>query len=470
VHIKGTNVDYAGFFAAAPQLLMSQPAWEALSNSSDGTDLAVEISKLVGGQKYGPLTQTWRVATGKLHGTIYYNTYDSLLAGGTGAMMRIKGTSTAPEVLIGNCTVCHSISADGSTAAAANHQSPTYPGGIFDLSGGNLNPPNTFASAELAAFAALFPKNGDVFVVNGAPGPSYPPNTPGTSGTWTSSLLTKTGMPVPASGIEGYYAMTPVFSPDGTMLAFTDRDATNTALSKLALMKYDAATQKFSDYQVLATPPAGRHYSWPAFTPDGKFVVFQDGTGEDLATWGSNTAKLGVVDVATQTVNMLGSLNGDGYMPQGARDENLNYEPTIAPVASGGYFWVMFTSRRTYGNRLLGTRDQTKRLWVAAFDVNAAANTDATHPAFYISGQELDSGNSRGFWALDPCKPTGQGCESGDECCEGFCNPDPSNPGTLVCSPPGECADEFESCTTAADCCDPSLQCIGGKCTQLPPS
>ena len=27
------------------------------------------------------------------------------------------------------------------------------------------------------------------------------------------------------------------------------------------------------------------------------------------------------------------------------------------------------------------------------------------------------SGNSRGFWALDPCKMDGNDCESGDECC-----------------------------------------------------
>jgi WD40-like Beta Propeller Repeat len=57
-------------------------------------------------------------------------------------------------------------------------------------------------------------------------------------------------------------------------------------------MKYDAATQKFTDYEVLATPPAGRHYAWPAFTPDGKWVVYQDGVGDDLATWSTNTGKI----------------------------------------------------------------------------------------------------------------------------------------------------------------------------------
>ncbi len=33
-------------------------------------------------------------------------------------------------------------------------------------------------------------------------------------------------------------------------------------------------------------------------------------------------------------------------------DTTLNYEPTVLPVVSGGYAWVVFTSRRLYGNQL----------------------------------------------------------------------------------------------------------------------
>ena len=31
-------------------------------------------------------------------------------------------------------------------------------------------------------------------------------------------------------------------------------------------------------------------------------------------------------------------------------DVDLNYEPTVNPVATGGYAWVVFTSRRMYGS------------------------------------------------------------------------------------------------------------------------
>ena len=460
---------YEGFFPASPQVAMSQGAWDALGSCSTGGVAAVEVSKLLNGQKYGPINRTMRIARGKLPGVIYYNTYDSALAGSTGAMMRIKGNSATPEVLLGNCTVCHSVSADGSTAAAANHAGP---GGTFDLSSGNLNPPIVWQDAERAAFPALYPLNGEVLVINGAPGGFWPPNTPGTSGTWTSELRTKGGMVIPASGIEGKYAQTPVFSHDGTMLAFTDRPAGG-GPSVLGLFNYDAATQKFSNYQVLGTPAAGHHYSWPAFTPDNKLVVVQDGMGDDLATWNSNTGRLRAIDVATKTVFDLARLNGDGYMPAGARDENLNYEPTMPPIASGGYFWVMFTTRRTYGNRLTGSRNETKRLWVAAIDVNAQPGSDPSHPAFYIAGQEITSGNSRGFWTLDACRGVGMGCESGDQCCDGFCNPSEDDPGVFVCGQPdGSCSSENESCASSADCCaipGTPLECIGGKCSLSAP-
>lgn len=468
VHIVSPQYEYEGWFNANPsttQLQMSQDAWDALTNSAAGKSVDVQVSKIANGQKVGPIFRSWILANGSLHGTIYYNTYDSPLAQSTGAMMRIKGNSPTPEVLVGNCTVCHSISSDGSTAAAANHSGP---GGIFDLS---TNPPTiVWQDSERAAFAALYPKNGEVFVVNGAPGGSWPPNTPGTSGTWASELRTKSGMVIPNSGIESYYAQSPVFSHDGTMLAFTDRKNTPGYPSTLALLHYDEVSQKFSNYEVLGTPPAGYHFAWPAFTPDGKYVLYQHGKGDDLATWSGNTGKIYAVDVATKQITYLMNLNGDGYVPQGARDMDKDYEPTIAPIASGGYFWVMFTSRRTYGNKLTGDQSQTKRLWVSALDPNAPPGQDFSHPAFYIAGQELTSGNSRGFWALDPCKKDGDGCATGDECCTGFCNAK-GDPPQYLCGPPdGTCSKEFESCQTKSDCCDPSLDCIGGKCSQLPPN
>jgi hypothetical protein len=461
LHLTMPGCEYEGFFTPLPQIAMTQGAWDAIGSCSNGADIDVEIAKLEGGQKY-VMNQTWRIAQGKMKGVVYYNTYDSPLAGQNGATMRIDGTSSTPVVWSGNCTVCHSVSADGSTGAAANHSGP---GGIFDFTTNMPNPPLVYTTAELAAFAGLYP-DGSVFVVQGAPGGSWPPNTPGTGGPWASELRDKFGNIIGASGIEGIYAQTPAFAHDGTKLAFCNRPIGG-GPSQLKIFDYDPVMHKFTNQQVLATPPGGRHYSWPTFTPDSGFVIFQDGVGDDLATWGSNTGKIYMVNTATQVVTPLTTLNGDGYMPQGARDENVNYEPTMLPASSGGYYWVMFTSRRTYGNRLTGGVYETKRLWVAAIDANPMDGVDPSHPAFYVGGQELNSGNSRGFWVLDQCKPTNEPCVDASDCCEGTCN-------NGICGEAdGECKHQEDTCGDDGECCA-GLVCIGvegmKRCDVVPPT
>jgi len=162
-------------------------------------------------------------------------------------------------------------------------------------------------------------------------------------------------------------------------------------------------------------------------------------------------------------------------------DTTLDYEPTVLPLVSGGYAWVVFTSRRAYGNALQSvpwrswppdydTTDlgqaPTKKLWVAAIDLNAPPGADPSHPAFYLPAQEILAGNSRGFWVLDPCKADGQSCETGDQCCNGFC--EPGDGGALTCGTPpsGSCSAPQEKCATSADCCDTTNQCINGFCAQ----
>jgi hypothetical protein len=172
-----------------------------------------------------------------------------------------------------------------------------------------------------------------------------------------------------------------------------------------------------------------------------------------------------------------GFVNGASYLPTSTThpdDTALDYEPTVNPIPSGGYYWVVFTSRRMYGNIAAGdpydngngTYPIPKKLWVAAIDINAKPGVDPSHPAFYLPGQELDAGNMRGFWVVDPCKPNGQSCLTGDECCNGFCR-QPADGGALVCTdqPPG-CSNEFEKCTSDADCCGQSqgYKCINGHC------
>jgi hypothetical protein len=314
----------------------------------------------------------------------------------------------------------------------------------------------------------------------------------------STTVLPATGLPA------GLQATLPAFSADGQHVTYIFWGGTGADQKSVAMMDFavdggadgGAVSYVFSNAQVLATPDAGAG-SWPSFLPLNNGVVYEDElTASPYGfTWGGSLANLWWVDVATHTAAPLNNLNGVGYVPAGPAgsghedDTTLNYEPTVNPLVSGGYAWVVFTSRRMYGNvatinptysdprsyPLLTNPDggapwiTPKKLWVAAIDLSADAGTDPSHPAFYLPGQELYAGNSRGFWSLEPCRPDGQSCTSGDQCCGGYC--EAAFDGGLACTttkPP--CAGLGDRCSVSGDCCGASSEgvvCVNGYCANL---
>lgn len=120
------------------------------------------------------------------------------------------------------------------------------------------------------------------------------------------------------------------------------------------------------------------------------------------------------------------------------------------------YFWAFFDTRRNFGN--LGLQHQ---LWGFALDIQPAGRyvADPSHPPFYLPGQMFGVPNDRAFAALDACRPDGEACTSGLDCCPGACNP------SGICAPPTrECADTDERCELSADCCHSENYCINGFC------
>jgi hypothetical protein len=279
----------------------------------------------------------------------------------------------------------------------------------------------------------------------------------------------------------------PAFSPDGRKVAFTLFEGDSTPAvgpadgRKLVAMDFDLATRRFSNPVRLwqSTNPEQRP-AFVTFLPSSDGVIFQrrfqGNWDEPLSTWQGARGDLWWVDLATQTATPLDNLNGKGYLPElpngHGEDELLNYEPSVSPVASGGYAWIVFMSRRAYGN--VATRGPwesdprnydirqdytTKKLWMAAIDLNPRPGEDPSHPAFYIPGQEIQGVNSRPFFALDPCVTDRGTCSTGIDCCSGFCRDG-------YCQPPpvNECSKIDERCETTSDCCDSRAECIGGFC------
>jgi WD40-like Beta Propeller Repeat len=508
---------YDGYFAKTATPFTHHPipqaAWKQMLLSNGGEDVTVTLTFAKGGVAYGPITEKWKVASAPLKGIVYYNSYGTRLAknyggavGGDGmfgaATLAIRGNSTDPALVAGssgsadNCRVCHSVAANGSKLITQRNVGGQRKFSTYDLKTGAetiMSPENT-QNANYA-WPAIYP-DGTMFLGDSSSGDgsSNQPNklydVPSGAGPVTPAAVATTGWP------GNFRAAYPAFSPDGKHLAFTMfANATGADQKTLAYMTFDNVTKAFGPLTQLLTPAGGHAALFPSFLPTNDGVVFHvetryngrdyggtrsDGDSGPQANVGTR-AELWWMDLKTKTATRLDVLNGKGYLPVNAAtqhddDATLNYEPTVNPVPSGGYAWVVFTSRRLYGNIAtinphwsdprnfdLNTTPTPKKLWVAAIDLNAPPGTDPSHPAFYLPAQELLAGNSRGYWVVDPCKSDGNTCETGDECCGGFCRP---GDGGLVCTAQAPtCAQEFEKCSVDADCCNSAAyKCINGRC------
>ncbi|MFO0742749.1 MAG: hypothetical protein U0270_43145 [Labilithrix sp.] len=532
IKLSETNFEYEGVFASnSPtdnfkNYQIPQAAWKQLLQSNGGEEVSVSITLATADKAFGPLTMKWKVASAPLKGIVYYNSYGTKLAKNYdgalpdvpgqgkgrfgGATLGVRGGSTEPVLVAGStgdsskCRVCHSVAANGSLLITQQKEAGDRKFSTYDLKQAYPNgetPMLPEGASASYAWSAIYP-DGSMFLNDSS---SAAGSTDSGSFLWktvsgtapaTPEKVTTTGWP---SGLRAAY---PAFSPDGKALAFTmftGAPAGKHNEKTLGYLPFDKTTSTWGPMKTLFDSDTMAAL-YPAFLPTNDAVVFElevEANGRDYGGTRGKGDSGGNADIGargqlywTQTTvdgtpiaTELARLNGTGYLPEGpnghtkAVEPTLNYEPTVNPVPSGGYAWVVFTSRRMYGNVAtinpwhsdpryhdISVDPTPKKLWVAAIDLNAAPGTDPSHPAFYLPAQELLAGNSRGYWVVDPCKSDGNSCESGDECCGGYCRPNGEN--KLVCSNVvPKCAQEFESCKTSSDCCNnPNYLCINNRC------
>ncbi|HEY6459499.1 MAG TPA: hypothetical protein VIY73_05085, partial [Polyangiaceae bacterium] len=399
VHVSFSTLDYEGFYGASSPGQVTIPAqlWTTISQTASGTDaVKVQLTKISGGQVTGPITETWTIAQGTLKGSLYYESRYSTPTD-NGATMRIRPGAAQPDVLLGNCNVCHYVSADGSTIVAALDTGTPITSGAYDLTNDagalSLKPDETYT------FGALYKDGSFLMSCANASIPGI-----GNDGPIVSHLYdTKTGAQIPAPGWDGVITngAMPTFAPDGKHIVFNHFDTGQG--HTLGLMGFDVTSHTFSGLSDVVTDP--NHFlGWPAFTPDSEWIVFDADNRSDFATWGAASAGSGVdaksdlqiAHVPSATTASLDALNGvrsgQYYLPFGETAEgHMNYDATVLPVAVGGYYWVVFTSRREYGNTLnnpdpyyhtanntAGALPWRKKLWVAALDIDSPEHPSAS--------------------------------------------------------------------------------------------
>ncbi len=458
----------------------SAAVWNKLLESNPGKTVAVTLYRLAGGAAgtayVGP-KQTWTLSTANLKGTVYYWRVENKDKGDIVKMP----FGQAPQPFLqsgGDCTGCHAVSRNGTVVAAA--KSAMGYAGAFDTAGTNL-----FSTSVQSGYRAVSPDGNVIAWIPALGSNNY-------LGEPVELADAKTGQKISPSGMESFgLTSTPEFAPDGKALAFSVRtpphDQTQHNIfnrSDLAIADFDPVTRQASNMKTLIATTTDEALVFPSFTPDAERVVFQRGNqvrsrSVTISGWDwtkqSAKARLAIVNRDGTNVVDLAAANHAGVDPI---DQMHNFHPIMSPVVQGGYFWVVFTSSRTYGNRLEVTGDhdwthcvstgfadcRKKQIWVAAIDIDAKDGIDPSHPALWLPGQEVEKENFDAYWALDACKPTGSSCDLGFECCEGACS---LQNGQKLCGTKNGCGAIGDTCSATAECCS-GLTCIGGVCDMLP--
>jgi hypothetical protein len=362
-----------------------------------------------------------------------------------------------------NCTFSGSYDSSGTTL-----RTKTFSCGATGGSVACVGSTKTFSNETTVVNCADAAQAGHVQCTR----PSYPSFLPDKSGLLYQHQITDSGF---ESGVNSAYG--------ATAEIWITRPTSKTPVPLDKLNGWDGSS-------AVSIPTRPRNSALPLPTGAG---------GTYDVTWHPSTA--------TSTPWYFDSCASSTAQSTTTREDRFNYFPVVSPQEAGGAYWAIFTSRRMYGNVAISNPWQvqrsdnsanrfglftgscpdayspgsgfieTKKLWVSAIDKNWSGSGDPSHPPFYLPGQELEAGNSHGYWVSDACAAEGASCETDDDCCYGTgsgathqCKITNTSvvPPTRQCHPIADCSDVGEACTTSANCCT-GLTCPagGGVCLEV---
>jgi hypothetical protein len=312
------------------------------------------------------------------------------------------------------CVGCHAMARDGARIAVGKDIPYPAPFEVFDVLTKAPIKANGQPVTGQANFMSFAPNDKLMLISDGI--------SIGTFNIPSAAVLPNTTI---------YPGTMPDWSPDGTHMVYAQPKSppffTVPGVDSASIVSMHWNGAGWDGPQTLV-PFAGQNNYYPAYSPDGSFVVYNRSPGnrESFANASPDPDAGTVPDGELWAVPSGG---GAQVRLSAASDPGALSWPKWAPVKDDYYggkiMWLTFSSARPYGLRL--AKGAKTQLWMVAFDpAKAAAGRDATFPAFWLPFQDINGGNHIAQWVTSIPRHTCQtsaDCDQGEHCLSGNCVP-----------------------------------------------